>query len=167
MAGTVPKWITQIKRADKRKRWADWYKRPWTVPTNPDKARAFKAALWKHGLVTPHYTKAEAKSKDGRGVPDSLRRGCQKQGFLLERARHMQGDKPLRILSWYRSPQHNAAVGGATSSKHMKATACDPQDTIRVDVARRVWANGGIGYQGYVGGTIRHVDTGPKRAWVY
>jgi len=163
----IPGWISNVKNTKVRRQWKEWWLKPWTVPTSPDKARGFKRQLWKHGLVTPHYTKKEAASKDGRAVPDELRNGCQKQGFLLERARHLQGDRPLRMLSWYRSPQHNTAVGGASSSKHMRATACDPLDPIRVSVAQKVWANGGIGYQDRIGGTIRHVDTGPKRSWVY
>lgn len=163
----MPKWITQIKREKKRRQWADWWKRPWTVPTNKLRARGFKRALWQHGLVTPHYTRAEARCKDGTGVPDRLRGNCQKQGFLLERARHLQGDRPLRVLSWYRTPSYNASVGGASASQHMYARACDPLTPISVAVANKVWANGGIGYQGYIGGTVRHVDCGPQRRWTY
>lgn len=107
-------------------KWADHWRRPW-LP----KARrniAFRHWLGRHGYLTPHFTKAEAASKDGRPIPRLLRPAARNHAFRLERLRHELGDKPLPILSWYRSPAHNAAVGGARHSKHMAAIAVDLDD---------------------------------------
>lgn len=51
---------------------------------------------------------------------------------LLRSAKYMQSirdklGKPIRILSCYRSPAVNKAVGGAKNSAHMKARAVDIQ----------------------------------------
>lgn len=40
--------------------------------------------------------------------------------WRLERLRELNGGKPLIINSAHRSPQHNAAVGGAPLSQHKK-----------------------------------------------
>lgn len=49
---------------------------------------------------------------------------------LQDTARHMERvrsilDAPVHILSGYRSPELNAAVGGSKSSQHTKGEACD------------------------------------------
>lgn len=43
----------------------------------------------------------------------------------LERLRSARGGRPLRIVSGYRCPTHNRAVGGASRSQHMYGTAAD------------------------------------------
>jgi uncharacterized protein YcbK (DUF882 family) len=35
------------------------------------------------------------------------------------------GETPLHVLSGYRCPKHNKAVGGVSSSYHTKGQACD------------------------------------------
>lgn len=167
----MPKWISQIKNEKKRKRWKGWYKRPWTVPTSRLRARGFKKALWSRGYLSPNFTRAEAASKDGRPIPRILRGGAQRSAFKLEKARHDLGDKAMGPISWYRSPQHNAAVGGAILSKHMLATAHDwdrsERDRLggpKFDAAMRRYFPG-IGLN--PGGVVRHADTGPRRTWYY
>lgn len=142
-----------------------YWKRPWIVPLSGFKARRFKRRLWKHGFLSPHYTRKEAGSKDGRAIPRRLRRSAQRQAFHMERVRHLQGDKALRVLSWYRSPAHNAAEGGASKSQHLYARACDPLDPIRPEVAEAVFERGAIGFQSPSDDTVRHVDSrrGPVR----
>jgi hypothetical protein len=44
---------------------------------------------------------------------------------VMEEIRKMYGDKPLRINSWYRDPATNAAVGGASMSRHLVGDAVD------------------------------------------
>jgi hypothetical protein len=44
---------------------------------------------------------------------------------VLEEIRHMYGDRPMQINSWYRDPATNAAVGGASMSRHLSGDAVD------------------------------------------
>jgi uncharacterized protein YcbK (DUF882 family) len=80
-------------------------------------------------------------------------------------------NKPCRILSSYRSPDYNRAVGGAAMSQHLEFTALD----IAIDgVAARLvyerllqWRKegkftGGLGY--YPSSGFVHIDTRPRNA---
>lgn len=141
-----------------------YWKNPWG--RKAQRSRGFKKFCWKHGFVSPNFTRAEWASKDGAAVPDSLRKNAQRQAFKCERLRHSLGDEPIGALSYYRSPAHNAAVGGASQSRHMSADACDwsAQTIARFGVERfraecaRIWAKNGIG--SYPGGSI-HTDARP------
>jgi uncharacterized protein YcbK (DUF882 family) len=48
--------------------------------------------------------------------------------------------KPITIMSGYRSPERNEAVGGAKRSQHMEGNACDikVKDTDPKDVAKLI-----------------------------
>jgi len=167
-AATIPAFIVQNKNNTQRKRWMRYFVKPWTVPVAPFRAKAYKKALWEHGRVTTNFSKSEARSKDGSGVPAALRGACQKLGFKLERVRHKNGDRSVRVFSWYRSPAHNAAVGGATRSRHMAASAADITVTaIDSPAYREIFRGGGIG-SCQSNGNVRHVDVRliPAR-WTY
>ena len=75
--------------------------------------------------------------------------------------------KPLIIRSAYRSPEHNRAVGGATRSKHMEATAFDiamaNHDPVAFEAAARAVGFQGFGY--YPRSGFMHIDLGPARDW--
>lgn len=84
----------------------------------------------------------------------------------LQALRELVG-KPMIVLSAYRSPEHNKAVGGAKHSQHLYAKAFDismanhDPDVFETD-ARTVGFTG-FGYypkQGFM-----HIDTGPARSW--
>jgi len=152
----TPEWLTT---AAQRAHWQE----PWTVPLDPDKARTFKQKLWDHGYLSPNFTRAEAGSKDGVAIPKRLRRKAQRQAFHMERVRHLEGDKSMSVLSWFRSPQHNAAEGGVSNSRHLTAQACDPLTPIKASTAEKVFANGAVGYQSPSNRTVRHVDSRPER----
>lgn len=77
----------------------------------------------------------------------------------------------LTVISAYRTPNYNTAVGGAPNSLHMKGRALDlaPVASGRAsDLAKKAWAlwtsqgqRWGLGvYPKFV-----HVDTGPGRTW--
>ena len=143
------------------------WKKPWTRRARH--SRSFKRFCWKHGYVSPHWSRPEWASKDGTAVPDSLRKNAQRQAFKCELLRHKLGDRPLGALSYYRSPAHNAAVGGASQSRHMQADACDwDVGTVNsfgrdkfLGLCEQIWGGNGIGI--YPGGNI-HTDARPYRA---
>ena len=86
----------------------------------------------------------------------------------LEALEAAYGQK-LRISSGYRCPKHNAAVGGAKKSYHMRGMAADilvssRQDRDRLeDLARQE------GFTGFgKANSFLHVDTGdPRKPWTY
>lgn len=178
MPSGPPSWL-KTKKGRRLKKWDEWWQKPWTVPQSSSQGRGFKECLWDHGHLSPNFTRAEASGKSrhplGSDVPSTLRTKAQYHAFGLERVRHDCGDQSMRAYSWYRDPDHNSAVGGATASQHRQAWATDWDSTTRsrlggtrFDTAcNRHFSNGGRGYQGHVGGPIRHVDNGPARVWVY
>ena len=164
----APNWVQNKHEKEK------WQK-PWTVGLSSEQDKDFKAKCWERGLLSPNFTRAEAASKQGANCPrvevpeGAPRRQAQYHAFCLERVRHKIGDKPMRNVSWGRSPCHNSEVGGASASQHMNWWATDWESTGDAfdNAMEEVFANGGRGYQGVVGGRIRHVDNGPARVWTY
>jgi len=51
--------------------------------------------------------------------------GILKVARVMEDIRKMYGDVPIQINSWYRDPATNAAVGGASQSRHLSGDAVD------------------------------------------
>ena len=74
----------------------------------------------------------------------------------LERYRSALGG-PVAIVSGYRDPAHNAAVGGATSSQHLFGNAADVPPALSVDRVRALRVFSGIGFDP-ASGLVRHVD---------
>jgi zinc D-Ala-D-Ala carboxypeptidase len=75
--------------------------------------------------------------------------------------------KPLIVLSAYRSPEHNRAVGGAKASKHMEGIAFDiamaNHDPEAFEEAARAVGFQGFGF--YPRSGFMHIDLGPARSW--
>lgn len=72
---------------------------------------------------------------------------------------------PLRLLSAYRTPYHNAFVGGAPLSRHLYADAGDisTRGIDRATLERIAREEGFTGFGYYR--TFLHVDLGRKRHW--
>ena len=73
--------------------------------------------------------------------------------------------RPLNLLSAYRSPYHNARVGGAPMSRHLVGDAGDLAvvglDKELIERLAREEGFRGFGYYN----TFLHVDLGRRRSW--
>lgn len=116
--------------------------------------------------ISPNFKVREFACKDGSDViliDDALPR-------ILQKIREYY-NKPVTIVSGYRTPAYNKKVGGVTHSQHMKGTAADiivkgispAQVFADIDGGRIFGPHaGGLGkYQGFT-----HVDVrGHKARW--
>lgn len=114
------------------------------------------------GDLSPHFSRHEfADRRTGQQAEIS-----HQLVDVLERIRAISG-KPLTIVSGYRSPATNAAVGGARHSQHLYGRAADiPPGRVRLEQARRAGAIGvGLDRNGWA----VHVDVrpGPLAVWHY
>ncbi|MGF1570336.1 MAG: YcbK family protein [Nodosilinea sp.] len=77
-------------------------------------------------------------------------------------------NRPFQINSWYRPPDVNAAVGGASQSQHLFGKAADiqVQGLSGRQVANAVMLSwpGGVGIYSNIPNVV-HLDIGPKRTW--
>lgn len=104
-----------------------------------------------------------APSPMGGNNPQGLGQGI--EGKLKQLEGEFGG---LQVTSGYRSPEHNAKVGGAKNSAHMRGNAVDvkfgggiPATLKFIEMASKAGI-GGIGV--YRPGSV-HIDTESKRAW--
>ena len=74
--------------------------------------------------LTPNFNLSEFKCKDGSRVPEEFCDNVQKLAENLQVLRDTI-QKPIIVISGYRSPVYNKKIGGARRSQHMKATAAD------------------------------------------
>lgn len=76
-------------------------------------------------------------------------------------------NKPFYLNSAYRSPEHNAAVGGASNSYHLRGMAFDIslRNLVRDDLVRMAKVIGfrGLGYYQ----SFQHIDTRSKETVWY
>ncbi|MBD1912181.1 MULTISPECIES: D-Ala-D-Ala carboxypeptidase family metallohydrolase [unclassified Leptolyngbya] len=115
-----------------------------------------------------NFTWGEA-TKNGSRIPPTVAVTENIIGLArqLQRARE-QLDRPFQINSWYRPPEVNNEVGGASRSQHLFGRAADIQVSglSGRQVANAVfgWWNGGIGIYSNMPSVV-HLDTGPRRYW--
>jgi len=74
--------------------------------------------------LSKNFKKSEFKCNDGSSVPDDLMDNLKD---LVENLQIIRDtiDKPIRIISGYRSPKYNRRIDGARRSQHMLAKAAD------------------------------------------
>jgi uncharacterized protein YcbK (DUF882 family) len=121
--------------------------------------------------LTKNFSLGEFACKDGTPVPPEYIPNVKKLAENLQVIRD-NINRPIQILSGYRSPAWNKKVGGKTKSYHMKAMAGDlavkdmtPKQLHKVImklIDEGKIKNGGVGlYPGFV-----HYDVGPaNRRW--
>ena len=76
--------------------------------------------------LTANFSKSEFESKDGSPMPLDVLQNIQVLAEQLQVIRDEIG-KPISITSGYRSPNHNARIGGAKHSFHVRGMAADIQ----------------------------------------
>lgn len=76
------------------------------------------------GDLTAHFSASEFKCKDGTPVPDQHLGNLRLLAMCLERIRAVY-DKPMRVISGYRTKAYNERCGGSKKSKHLEALAAD------------------------------------------
>lgn len=119
--------------------------------------------------LTSNFNLAEFACKDGTPVPADLIPNVELLAKNLQVLRDHLGE-PIHINSGYRSPAHNAKVGGKKNSYHMKAMAADitcksktPKQLAAIIeklIAAKKMKQGGLGiYPGFV-----HFDVRGSRA---
>lgn len=116
----------------------------------PQTQHALNISLYFNGACGDGFFYREFKSK-GNGwikVHRELVRG-------LVEYRKRYG--PTRIVSGYRDPAHNAAVGGAKNSQHLYGNGVDLDPKASVNAVRNLRKFSGIGIQRATG-LVRHVD---------
>lgn len=120
----------------------------------------------------PNFSPAEFHCKcdneDCDGLPPSPE-ATRHLAWTLQQIRNAIG-VPLKINSAYRCPMHNAAVGGASNSKHLNGTAADlkplgssPEElheVIESLVDSKQISSGGLGLYN----TFVHYDIRPGKA---
>ena len=76
------------------------------------------------GDITKNFSAIEFKCKDGSHVPDDLMDNVR---LLCENLQVLRDElnRPIRVISGYRSPKYNRRIGGARRSQHMTAKAAD------------------------------------------
>jgi Peptidase M15 len=112
-------------------------------------------------LGNSHYASGKAQGKNGL-PPKSIRSRLVPVLRAADEARERLGSSII-ILSAYRAPEYNAAIGGAKRSRHMECDALDlaaPKSTatklraVLKELRKDGWFTGGIGtYPSFV-----HID---------
>ena len=119
------------------------------------------------GDLSEHLNWSELRCKDGTEYPVRWRSNrAIRLSNLFEDIRAIY-DKPIRILSAYRSPEHNRVIGGARFSQHVEGRALDLQpprgvsiDKFYSDIRSRIEEFGIKGIGKYT--TFVHVDFRPS-----
>ena len=74
--------------------------------------------------LSKNFKKSEFECRDGSEIPEDLMDNLRELVENLQIIRdHV--DKPIRIISGYRSPKYNRKIKGARRSQHMQACAAD------------------------------------------
>lgn len=118
------------------------------------------------GTASEHFSYREFTCRCG-GRYTSCRRVLVDRALLiaLERLRTRHYPNGMTILSGYRCPGHNQAIGGAPGSRHLTGQAADFHPIATVPQARAAGFTG-VGYR--TGDRrVQHGDTGPTRSWAY
>lgn len=121
--------------------------------------------------LTKNFNKSEFESKDGSDMPNEVFYNIQKVANQLQFLRGYLG-RSITVNSAYRSPEHNASIGGVKNSQHILGKASDivvsglstieVYNTIEELISKGDMLQGGLGlYNSFVHYDIR----GTKARW--
>jgi len=124
-------------------------------------------------MLGKHLSWYELQCKDGTPYPDKWRNNRAIQLAEVFEVIRARWNKPIKVLSAYRTPVWNKKIGGARNSQHLHGRALDlrPPRNVSVDefynhikdLAMYIPAIKGIGkYKTFV-----HVDTRPTEKIAY
>lgn len=118
--------------------------------------------------LSPHFRQQEFKCKCCGKIHPTNPTPPEVVLFWLESAREHFGDRPVMITSGYRCPKHNAAVGGASTSRHMEGDAVDFHVEGISPAEVYIYMDSIVGEGGGVGmyDSFTHIDSrGYKARW--
>jgi len=121
--------------------------------------------------LTDNFSLSEFRCKDGSDVPPEYMGNVQELAENLQVLREYL-EKPIRVISAYRTPKYNRKIDGARRSQHLTASAADikvkgmePQEIKKIVeklIAEGKMKQGGIGvYKGFLHYDVR----GKKVRW--
>ncbi|MCU0568784.1 MAG: D-Ala-D-Ala carboxypeptidase family metallohydrolase [Oculatellaceae cyanobacterium Prado106] len=143
--------------------------RPEPLPLPPRPSRWTPDNLQMHAAILPNgsFTWAEA-THGGTRLPPNLETvdAIVRIALLAQQARDRIG-RPFRVTSWYRPPDINREVGGASLSRHIVGDAidfyCDGISGDQIYRALDAWWPGGLGrYTNFP--ELCHIDARGYRA---
>ncbi|QFQ29700.2 DUF882 domain-containing protein [Janibacter melonis] len=129
---------------------------------------SFRSSKKRGGTASPNFNFTEFACKCG-GKYAGCRRIVVDRDLVrgLEKLRAKHYPRGLNVVSGYRCPAHNKAVGGATASQHMSGKAADIPSIVKAESVRALGVFGGVGVTARTG-TVAHVDVRPGSAtWLY
>jgi len=123
--------------------------------------------------LTKNFNKSEFECKDGTQMTENQFKNIQELAKNLQVLRD-ELDEPIHITNAYRSPAHNASVGGSKTSQHTLGKAADiyvdslkPKELAKVIeglIEEGKMSEGGIGI--YTKNKFVHYDIrGTKARW--
>lgn len=119
---------------------------------DPKTERALRTCVTNGGRCSENFWYREFASRGATDTTIKLRRELV---IGLEEYRASFG--PVTIVSGYRDPEHNHAVGGAANSQHLYGNGADIPQKATVAQVRALGRFSGIGYESSTG-LVRHVD---------
>ncbi|MEM6380083.1 MAG: D-Ala-D-Ala carboxypeptidase family metallohydrolase [Bacteroidota bacterium] len=121
--------------------------------------------------LTTNFSKMEFDSRDGSPMPNDVLENVKELAENLQKIRDTL-NQPIHINSGYRSPAHNAAIGGVPDSQHLTGKAADitMKNFTSKDLALRIekMINNGEIKQGGVGlynGFVHYDIRGQRARW--
>lgn len=121
--------------------------------------------------LSAHFSLEELTATQQRGLsndpPAPVLKRLAATAATMETVRTLLGDRPILVTSGYRSPEVNRAVGGSTTSAHMRGEAVDficPAFGSPLEVCRAI-ANSPVRFDQLIEENGRWVHLGLGGRW--